>query len=139
MEYKFSIYLKRFRKNNSTQSSLLKMNESWKARLNNGSGLDCFGRFIQQLRWHFYSDQFSKFFSLLKLFFHLNIFIIALGINFDVTVSLLLLSIFKVNLNEKGEVIQNKALEVIPFLVLLQTFQVQSFCINGKKFYQVFL
>lgn len=135
MEYKFSIYLKRFRKNNSTQSSLLKMNESWKARLNNGSGLDCFGRFMQQLRWDLYSDQFSKFFSLLKLSFHLNIFIIALGINFDVTASLLLLSIFKVNLNEKGEVIQNKALEVIPFLVLLQTFHVQSFCINGKKIY----
>lgn len=135
MEYKFSVYLKRFRKNNSTQSSLLKMNESWKARLNNGSGLDCFGRFMQQLRWDLYSDQFSKFFSLLKLSFHLNIFIIALGINFDVTASLLLLSIFKVNLNEKGEVIQNKALEVIPFLVLLQTFHVQSFCINGKKIY----
>lgn len=135
MEYKFSIYLKRFRKNNSTQSSLLKMNESWKARLNNGSGLDCFGRFMQQLRWDLYSDQFSKFFSLLKLSFHLNIFIIALGINFDVTASLLILSIFKVNLNEKGEVIQNKALEVIPFLVLLQTFHVQSFCINGKKIY----
>ena len=37
MENKFSKYLTGFRKNHNTQNSLLKMIESWKAKLNNGS------------------------------------------------------------------------------------------------------
>ena len=37
MENKFSKYLTGFPKNHSTQSSLLRMIESWKAKLNNGS------------------------------------------------------------------------------------------------------
>ena len=37
MQSRFSKYLTGFRKNNSTQNSLLRMIESWKVRLNNGS------------------------------------------------------------------------------------------------------
>ena len=37
MENKFSKYLTGFRKNHNTQNSLLRMIESWKAKLNNGS------------------------------------------------------------------------------------------------------
>ena len=37
MQNKFSKYLTAFRKNHSTQNSLLRMIESWKVRLNNGS------------------------------------------------------------------------------------------------------
>ena len=37
MENKFSIYLTGFRNNQSTQNSLLRMIEPWKAKLNNGS------------------------------------------------------------------------------------------------------
>ena len=37
MENKFSKYLTSFPKNNNTQNSLLRMIESWKAKLNNGS------------------------------------------------------------------------------------------------------
>ena len=37
MENKFSKYLTGFRKNQNTQNSLLRMIESWKAKLNNGS------------------------------------------------------------------------------------------------------
>ena len=37
MENKFSKYLTGFRKNHNTQNSLLRMTESWKVRLNNGS------------------------------------------------------------------------------------------------------
>ena len=37
MENKFSKYLTGFRKNHNTQNSLLRMIESWKVKLNNGS------------------------------------------------------------------------------------------------------
>ena len=37
MESKFSKYVTGFRKNHNTQNSLLRMIESWKAKLNNGS------------------------------------------------------------------------------------------------------
>ena len=37
MQNKFSKYLTGFRKNHNTQNSLLRMIESWKVRLNNGS------------------------------------------------------------------------------------------------------
>ena len=37
MQNKFSKYLTGFRKNHNTLNSLLRMIESWKARLNNGS------------------------------------------------------------------------------------------------------
>ena len=37
MDNKFSKYLTGFRKNHNTQNSLLRMIESWKAKLNNGS------------------------------------------------------------------------------------------------------
>ena len=37
MQNKFSKYLTGFRKNHDTQNSLLRMIESWKFRLNNGS------------------------------------------------------------------------------------------------------
>ena len=37
MQNKFSKYLTDFRKNYNTQNSLLRMIESWKVRLNNGS------------------------------------------------------------------------------------------------------
>ena len=37
MQNKFSKYLTAFRKNHSTQNSLLRMIKSWKVRLNNGS------------------------------------------------------------------------------------------------------
>ena len=37
MENKFSKYLTSFPKNNNTQNPLLRMIESWKAKLNNGS------------------------------------------------------------------------------------------------------
>ena len=37
MQNKFSKYLKGFRKNYNTQNSLLRMIESWKVRVNNGS------------------------------------------------------------------------------------------------------
>ena len=39
MENKFSKYLSGFRKNHNTQNSLLRMIESWKAKLNNGSNV----------------------------------------------------------------------------------------------------
>ena len=37
MENKFSKYVTGFHKNHNTQNSLLRMIESWKAKLNNGS------------------------------------------------------------------------------------------------------
>ena len=37
MENKFSKYLTGFRKNHNTQNSLIRMIESWKTKLNNGS------------------------------------------------------------------------------------------------------
>ena len=51
-ENKFSKYLPGFRKNHITQNSLLRMTESWKAKLNNGSKI---GVIIMNLSKAFYS------------------------------------------------------------------------------------